>query len=285
VRRQARVDSRQPLEGAFDGLGDRETRALGVVRRAPSPLLRFGSIAVLRSHTRRDTIERPFAGHSPELVGPGARKFDSRASYELTHGAGDEDLIRCGGCLDTSGDMDPHPGDVIAAQLDLTRMDTRSNSQVEFPQDFLDCRRARNSSSGTIEDREKPVSGPSDEAATKTPKLTIDNMIVLIHEVAPASIAKGGHPLCRIHNVGKQYRRQNTLDGKCRSRSRDEFLDGLDVRCVVEGAALVAGGRPGARGEPIQPIAPLLQGSIVTRERPVEDGVTAAPARSDEGGI
>src|SRR4029450_12641647 len=180
---------------------------------------------------------------------------------------------RCGVCLDMSGDMAPHPGVVFFAQRHLTRMDTRSNSQVEFPQDFLDCRRARNSSSGTIEDREKPVSGPSDEPATKTPKLTTDNMIVLIHEVAPASIAKGGHPLCRIHNVGKQYRRQNTLDGKCRSRSRDEFLDGLDVRCVVEGAALVAGGRPGARGEPIQPIAPLLPGSLATPRRAGEERV------------
>jgi hypothetical protein len=112
-------------------------------------------------------------------------------------------------------------------------MDTRSNGQVEFPQDVLDCRRARDRSSGTIEGREKPVSGSSDEAPTKTPKLTIDDMIVLIHEVAPASIAKGGHPLRRIHNVGKQYRRQNTLDGRRRSRSRHEFLDGFEETVVI----------------------------------------------------
>ena len=161
-------------------------------------------------------------------------------------------------------------------------MDTRSNGQVEFPQDVLNCRRARDGSSGTIEDREEPVSGPSDEAPTKTPKLTIDNMIVLIHEVAPASIAEGGHPLCRIHDVGEQYRRQNTLDRGYRSRSRHEFVDGLEKTVVIgKGMRLVLTGNSQHTSEGGE----RLQGSILTRQRPVGDGVNAAPACFDEGGI
>src|SRR5262245_50694906 len=124
-------------------------------------------------------------------------------------------------------------------------MDTRSNGQVEFPQDVLDYRRARDGSSGTIEGREKPVSGPSDQAPTKTPKLTIDDMIVLIHEVAPASIAKGGHPLRRIHDVGEQYRGQNTLDGGRRSRFRHKLIDGFEATFVIgKGVRVVLTGNP-----------------------------------------
>jgi len=161
-------------------------------------------------------------------------------------------------------------------------MDTRSNGQVEFPQDVLDCRRTRDGSSGTIEDREKPVSGPSDEAPTKTPKLTIDDMIVLIHEVAPASIAKGGHPLRRIHKVGKQYRRQNTLDGGRRSRFHHEFLDGFkETVAIGNGVRVVLTRNPQHTSEGGDVVGDVR---CVERQRPVEDGVTAAPACFDEGG-
>jgi hypothetical protein len=161
-------------------------------------------------------------------------------------------------------------------------MDTRSNGQVEFPQDVLDCRRARDGSSGAIEDREKPVSGSSDEAPTKTPKLTIDDMIVLIHEVAPASIAKGGHPRRRIHNVGKQYRRENTLDGGRRSRSRHEFLDGFEeTGAIGNGVRVVLTRNPQHTSERGYVVGDVR---CVERQRPVEDGVTTAPARFDERG-
>jgi hypothetical protein len=114
-----------------------------------------------------DGEELPRVGDAFERMGAAIGECDARATDEVGHGAGDENFVGLGECLDPLGDVDGDATDVVTTQFDLTGVETNPHLNTDRADSVADSRGAAYGSSRPVKGRQEPVaSRTTTEAAT-----------------------------------------------------------------------------------------------------------------------
>jgi len=112
-----------------------------------------------------DREKPPCARHSLEVVHSSVPELNPRAGHQVPHGAGNQNLSRCGDGRDPSGDVDsdtPHTMSALA-QLDLRGMQSGADVDPESADRFLDRPGRADTAPRPIERGQDSVSGGFDE--------------------------------------------------------------------------------------------------------------------------
>src|SRR6185295_14723642 len=81
---------------------------------------------------RHHPVEAPAVGDPLELVLASVLEVETAARHKILHGLRDPDLRRACGGRDPCADRDAQPGDVVAVDLDLARVDAGPDLDAEL---------------------------------------------------------------------------------------------------------------------------------------------------------
>src|SRR6476469_7436357 len=120
---------------------------------------RSGSMAS-RSRSREvQRVELPLVGHTFEAVHAMRLEVESRSGDEILDGPSGEDLATLGQGHHPSSDVCSDAGDVVSGAIDLTRVQARTDIDVQLVQVIAHCSRASQRSFRSVERGEEPVTG------------------------------------------------------------------------------------------------------------------------------
>src|SRR5512145_332258 len=146
---------------------------------SPRPLARPPVATGLRPGPL-DREEAPGARHSLEIVHPSVAEPDPRAGHQVLHGAGHQDLSRCGHGRHPGGDVHRDAAHTMTAlaQLDLPGMQPGAYIDPESADGFPDRADRADSAPGAIERGQDPVSGGLDEPPLEPGNLVSSDLVV-----------------------------------------------------------------------------------------------------------
>ena len=130
--------------------------------------------------------------------------------------------------------MNRDPANVVAVEFKLTYMRTCSDLEPECGDRMRYRLGTSNGGSGTIEDREQPVSGRVHVPTTVDRDLASREVVVLGHALGPSGIAQRGQVRGRPDDVGEQDSREAAIriHGSRAPFAHERFDlgdDGLDI--------------------------------------------------------
>src|SRR4029453_5197688 len=91
--------------------------------------------------------------------------------------------------------MDADPADVLVADLDLPRVDRRTDLESDVAQGVGEGERAAERGGGGVERRQDPVARGIHEPATEAIDLPAGNLVVPIQQPTPPLVSDRGRPL------------------------------------------------------------------------------------------
>ncbi len=226
---RARDGVGQPLEVVVPP--EERVGRLGHVRR---DLRRLGSRVrrqprLDRRSCLRNRVRRPRAGDVPEHLRTALDELDTGSGHQFSHDRGHENLVRLGECEQPRRDGDAEPGDVVAAELDLARVERNADLHSEGGQ-VRPCReRSAQSASRGLEDCEYAVAGRLDPPAAPRGDRLAHDFVVAVQQHAPTGITHARVHRRRTDDVGEQRRRErhatrSRAPARARSRPRRERL-------------------------------------------------------------
>ena len=91
--------------------------------------------------------------------------------------------------------MDADPGDVIATSFHFTGVHTDAHFHAELARAVTDGEPTLNRPGRTVEGGQKAITGGLDVAASEAMNLTPSHTVVVIEQLAPATVAGASRPL------------------------------------------------------------------------------------------
>lgn len=145
----------------------------GVVDR--EKLVRLSSLGrpLAREASVSHSVEVPAAGNALQLVLASGLERDPRSGDEILHGLRDEDLGRSCKGSHSCADVDRDPLDFTAGNVDLSRVQTGPDLKAKGLYGFGDRQRASDTSSGSVERGQEPVSRGVDLVASVAPRSSL----------------------------------------------------------------------------------------------------------------
>ena len=108
---------------------------------------------------------------------------------------GHDDLPIRGLSQGSRRDMDADPTDVVVADLDLPRVDRRTDLEPDVAQRVGECERATERPGRGVERRQDPVAGGLHEPATEALNLPAGDLVVSIQQATPPLVSDRGRAL------------------------------------------------------------------------------------------
>src|SRR5262249_9579579 len=127
-----------------------------------------------------DGEQLPDAGHALQLVFASVLELQSRASDKVNDCARNEDDTRTRGCHHTRRDVDSDARDVVAAEPDLSSVQTQTDLQAELAYRITERAGAPDRASGTVEGGEGAVAGEFHVSPPKPLELSDHGGVVLV---------------------------------------------------------------------------------------------------------
>jgi len=80
------------------------------------------------------------------------------------------------------------PGDIRVGHLDLTGVQSRTDTEAHLADSISDCAGTGDGAGGTVEGGEEPVAHRLDLSSSKTFELSTDHLTLMLEQRAPALI-------------------------------------------------------------------------------------------------
>jgi len=151
-----------------------------------------------------------------------------RARDEVGHGSGDKDLPRLGQRLDARGDVDPKPCDVVAPELDLSDVDSRSHLDAQGVSAAADRPGAPNGPGRSVERGQDAIARHLDQPAAVSLDLTLGQGIVPVEHEPPLPVAQLDGAASRVDDVSEQHAGQHPVRLGPRASTGEELLGFID---------------------------------------------------------
>jgi hypothetical protein len=107
-------------------------------------------------------------------------------------------------------DVNPDPSDVLVADLDLSRVYCRPDTESQIRERLIELKRTPKRPSGRIEGRQDPVAGGLHEVAAEPVDRRSRDRVVTIQNLTPTSVAESSGPSGGTHDVGEKDRGQRS---------------------------------------------------------------------------
>src|SRR6185503_10422798 len=117
------------------------------------------------------------------------------ARGEIPDGSRDDDLTLGGLSQGPRRDMHADPTDVVVADLDLPRVDRRTDLESDVAQGVGEGEGAAESAGGGVECRQDPIPRGLHEPPTEAVDLGAGNLVVPIQQATPPLVSERGRPL------------------------------------------------------------------------------------------
>ena len=128
-----------------------------------------------------DGEESPTAGDALEFLFALVIERDARTSYEVFDGGGDEDLPGCSESRDSRTDVHGHAGDVLAADLELTGVESSADVDAQSSEGVANGDGAVDGSSRSVEGGHEFISDRVDFLTTETLQLAAHGPVVAVN--------------------------------------------------------------------------------------------------------
>src|SRR6266849_1073561 len=185
--------------------------------------LRSGSCT---TSSAADGPELPLAGNALQLGAATIAELDARARDEIAHGRGHDDLAWSSDCSDARAGVHGDPGDLLAHQLALTRVDAGAHVEAELVSHARDDgRRAPDRPRRPVEARHEAVARGVDLDAAVVHELAAHELVMAREELAPPLVAEPHRGLGRAHEIGEDDRCEHTVGYMGRPHTGQELLD------------------------------------------------------------
>jgi hypothetical protein len=125
-------------------------------------------------------------------------------------------------------DVDRHPADVVAEQLDLAGVDPDPDLDPDRRQLLADGSRTADRPRRAVEGGQEAVAHRLDLAAAVELELAADDRVVALEQLAPARVPERGGARRGVHDVREQHRRKHPVGLADAARAGEEAL------CLVE---------------------------------------------------
>src|SRR5919198_2374571 len=174
--------------------------------------------------------EPPLARHALQLAHSLFLELDPRARDQVFDGARNENLTGAGRSGYASSGVDGNSRHLSVLQLALACVDASPDREVELTDRPDDCARARNRPCGTVEDRKELVARRIKLLAAKARQLAADQCVVILHEIAPGSVADHRRPAAAM----TFFRVWTTGRRDAEHRHEDEIARPIPERLVCD---------------------------------------------------
>ena len=195
-----------------------------------------------------DGEESPTAGDALEFLFALVIERDARTSYEVFDGGGDEDLPGCSESRDSRTDVHGHAGDVLAADLELTGVESSADVDAQSSEGVANGDGAVDGSSRSVEGGHEFISDRVDFLAAEALQLAAHGPVVAVEDLTPLAVAQLSGALGGADDVGEQHRRQHSVGVGGGAYTGQEFFDLVDVSVAVASEDEVVG--PGYLNQP-----------------------------------
>src|SRR6202035_2358862 len=112
---------------------------------------------------------------------------------------------------DPRTDVDREPGELVAVDLALSRVDAGPDLQAESRHRVDDGTRTTDRARRTVECRQEPVACGVDLTTAEADELAPHGRMVGLEQLAPAAVAELARLLGRPDEVGEENRREHAL--------------------------------------------------------------------------
>src|SRR5262245_7729455 len=177
--------------------------------------------------------EAPRVRNALEFVLAALAERDAGARDEILDRAGDQDFVGTRQRTDASGDVNRETGEIVAADLALSRVQARSHIDPEGLGGFGDGLGAMNGARRAVEAGQKTIPGRLDLPTAEAAQFVADCSVVRVQKGAPPLVAFRRGSLGGRDDVGEEYGGQNAVDLSRRSLPGEELGDLADHRLVV----------------------------------------------------
>ena len=99
-------------------------------------------------------------------------------------------------------------------------MQSGAHGEIQWPDAFDDRLRAPDRASGAVEGGEEAVARRIDLASVEARELATNGGVVLLHEIAPATVSDLRRALRRSDEIGEENRREHPIGGAGLALSR-----------------------------------------------------------------
>src|SRR5262245_6964947 len=147
-------------------------------------VLAAGSPTFLRS----GCVEMPSAGNALQLVLASIVELEPRTGDEILHRARHEDLVGLGERGDTLADVHRHASDVVAAKLELARVQSHTDVDPEAAGRSDNGVPAPDRARWSVERRQNPVAGRLHLTAAEHRELLSHGFVVRVQHCLPVLI-------------------------------------------------------------------------------------------------
>ena len=125
-----------------------------------------------------------------------------------------------------------HAGDVVAAHLDLARVNAGPYSMPSGRTASTIASRAVERDAGAGERRDESVAGGVYFAAAESLELVADDAVVVVEQVLPPEVAELGRALGRADDIGENDCGEHTFGVRAAAHAGDELFDLVEHRPV-----------------------------------------------------
>src|SRR5437867_7138897 len=188
-----------------------------------------------RTWSRNEREDLPLSGNSLQHVASAILELQARAGDQVHHRSGDQDLAGACECGDPGADVDRDARNVGALELDLARVQARSDLQARLADGIADGHRATDGPSRTVERGQDPVSGRMDLPPPVPGELSPDDALVLADELLPSTVPQLGSRGGRADDVREQDGGQDPVRRSDAPRAGEELLDFVQDRLGAPG--------------------------------------------------
>src|SRR5207302_9993767 len=119
-------------------------------------------------------------------------ELGSGAGDEIFHGGGDQHFTGSGLSRDPRADVDREAGDLFADEFALASVQSCTDFEPKRTERFRNRVGTADRSDGAVEGGEESVAGGVDFSPAEATEVSTDERVVLLHECAPAGVAKLG---------------------------------------------------------------------------------------------
>ena len=174
-------------------------------------------------------VQEPLIRHAFERVGTLVFELQPASGNEILDSRGNEDLGGFGQRRNPSANVHRDPENVIAGELDFSRVTSGSYFEAQRAHRICNGLGAAHRPRRPIEGCKYSIAGRLDEAAPIPHHFLLRCLMVLGEQISPAGIAKFRRFGGRSDNVGEEYRREDTVGLPGRLLDTEEASDFVHV--------------------------------------------------------